>query len=107
MSDHPEPAPEPTPGPVGEDARLRDCGQGGVCAISPGCLRHWEERSRELVAEVAALKVALDEAAELLIGMAASGSRQTGKTAVSEWLTRYAVTKGPALEPRAARGQKG
>lgn len=35
--------------------RLRkelDCGQDGPCAKSPGCNRHWEERSRELMQEV-------------------------------------------------------
>lgn len=31
--------------------KLEDCGQDAVCAISPGCARHWEERNRELVAE--------------------------------------------------------
>jgi len=31
--------------------RERDCGQDGVCAISPGCARHWQERNRELVRE--------------------------------------------------------
>lgn len=30
---------------------LEDCGQDGVCAIAPGCNRHWEERTRELAAE--------------------------------------------------------
>lgn len=29
-----------------------DCGQGGVCATPPGCMRHWEERNRELVARL-------------------------------------------------------
>lgn len=35
------------------DARtkIEDCGQDGVCKLSPGCNRHWEERSRELVRE--------------------------------------------------------
>ena len=28
-----------------------DCGQDGVCKLSPGCDRHWEERNRELVRE--------------------------------------------------------
>ena len=27
---------------------LSDCGQDGVCAISPGCVRHWAERNAEL-----------------------------------------------------------
>ena len=26
----------------------RDCGQDGVCAVSPGCQRHWLERNTEL-----------------------------------------------------------
>lgn len=30
----------------------RDCGQAGVCAIAPGCQRHWEERNRELVGKL-------------------------------------------------------
>jgi hypothetical protein len=28
-----------------------DCGQDTVCATPPGCVRHWEERNRELVRE--------------------------------------------------------
>ena len=28
---------------------IEDCGQDGVCKLSPGCNRHWEERNRELV----------------------------------------------------------
>lgn len=38
---------------------LRDCGQDGVCRTPPGCARHWEERCRELAAEVKALREAL------------------------------------------------
>lgn len=30
-----------------------DCGQAGVCAIAPGCARHWQERNRELAEELA------------------------------------------------------
>ena len=30
---------------------IEDCGQDGVCKLSPGCSRHWEERNRELVRE--------------------------------------------------------
>lgn len=33
---------------------LLDCGQEGPCATAPGCMRHWAERNRELVAERAA-----------------------------------------------------
>ena len=33
-----------------------DCGQDGVCKLSPGCDRHWEERNRELVRENAVLR---------------------------------------------------
>jgi hypothetical protein len=32
-------------------AELRDCGQHGVCVLSPGCCRHWEERNLELLTE--------------------------------------------------------
>jgi hypothetical protein len=49
-----------------ENTRLRaalkeacDCGQDGVCSIAPGCLRHWETRNRELVAEHATIRAAL------------------------------------------------
>ena len=34
-------------------AEARDCGQEGVCEIAPGCQRHWAERNRELVRELA------------------------------------------------------
>lgn len=37
-------------------ATVKDCGQEVVCAITPGCLRHWELRNRELVAELAELQ---------------------------------------------------
>jgi uncharacterized coiled-coil protein SlyX len=29
-----------------------DCGQDGVCATPPGCMRHWEERNRELASKL-------------------------------------------------------
>jgi len=32
-------------------AAAQDCGQDAVCAVPPGCQRHWEERARELVRE--------------------------------------------------------
>ena len=32
-------------------SEIEDCGQDGVCKLSPGCNRHWEERNRELVRE--------------------------------------------------------
>ena len=28
--------------------QLWNCGQDGVCATSPGCVRHWAERNEEL-----------------------------------------------------------
>ena len=33
-----------------------DCGQDGPCAKAPGCARHWQERNRALVAELAAAR---------------------------------------------------
>ena len=33
----------------------RDCGQDDVCKAPPGCQRHWEERNRELVAQLGRL----------------------------------------------------
>lgn len=36
-----------------------DCGQQGPCAVAPGCNRHWEERNRELAAEVGRLEAEL------------------------------------------------
>jgi hypothetical protein len=44
-----------------EAAAELDCGQGTVCARPPGCRRHWEERNRELVAQ---LENALDASKE-------------------------------------------
>lgn len=41
---------------VRERDEARDCGQDGVCAITPGCHRHWQERNRELVRERDELK---------------------------------------------------
>jgi len=34
-----------------ERDKARDCGQDVVCAIAPGCQRHWAERARELLRE--------------------------------------------------------
>lgn len=39
---------------------LKDCGQNVVCRTPPGCMRHWEERCRELVAERNALRDAAE-----------------------------------------------
>lgn len=36
---------------VRQRSEIEDCGQDGVCKLSPGCNRHWEERNRELVRE--------------------------------------------------------
>lgn len=33
-----------------ERDEARDCGQEGVCAIAPGCQRHWADSNREIVA---------------------------------------------------------
>lgn len=33
-------------------AELEDCGQDGVCALSPGCVRHWRERNSEIAAKL-------------------------------------------------------
>lgn len=36
-----------------------DCGQDGPCATAPGCARHWAERNRELLEEIARLRAEL------------------------------------------------
>ncbi len=36
---------------IRQRGEIEDCGQDGVCKLSPGCNRHWEERNRELVRE--------------------------------------------------------
>lgn len=37
---------------IRQRSEIEDCGQdGGVCKLSPGCNRHWEERNRELLRE--------------------------------------------------------
>jgi hypothetical protein len=43
-------------------AEARDCGQPVVCKITPGCQRHWEERNRELVAELAEARAVIERA---------------------------------------------
>lgn len=37
---------------IRQRSEIEDCGQDGVCKLSPGCNRHWEERNRELVREL-------------------------------------------------------
>ncbi len=34
---------------IRQRSEVEDCGQDGVCKLSPGCNRHWEERNRDLV----------------------------------------------------------
>lgn len=41
---------------IRQRSEIEDCGQDGVCKLSPGCNRHWEERNRELVHENAVLR---------------------------------------------------
>lgn len=43
--------------------QLQDCGQDGPCVISPGCQRHFLERTRDLLAEAEerGAKWAIDE----------------------------------------------
>ena len=36
---------------IRQRSEIEDCGQDGVCKLSPGCNRHWEERNRELIRE--------------------------------------------------------
>ena len=36
---------------IRQRSEIEDCGQEGVCKLSPGCNRHWEERNRELLRE--------------------------------------------------------
>jgi len=38
-----------------ERDEARDCGQDTVCKVPPGCQRHWEERNRELAAQLGRL----------------------------------------------------
>lgn len=51
--------------------RELDCGQDGVCAIAPGCLRHWKERAAELVRERDAAAARVTELTEELEASAA------------------------------------
>lgn len=47
----------------GADGRhLSDCKQEGVCSQTQGCMRHWEERNRELFNENERLRRKLMEA---------------------------------------------
>lgn len=41
---------------------IRDCGQDGVCALAPGCMRHFAERGRELVTERDAMRAVVEAA---------------------------------------------
>lgn len=50
-----------------ERDEARDCGQVGVCAVTPGCQRHWAERARELLAERDTLRAERDEASKTLL----------------------------------------
>lgn len=47
------------------EKELRDCGQDGVCAIAPGCIRHFAERGNELVGERDDLRAELATAANV------------------------------------------
>lgn len=72
--------------------RAEDCGQDGVCAIAPGCQRHWADHNRELVAERDAYRAALAELAGALPKCVASPCR----AGVPMPATRYGMHSGVA-----------
>lgn len=63
----------------------RDCGQEGVCAIAPGCQRHWAERNRELTAlrpeDIIALGKYENQVADVKRGIIAAIAAQREKDA--------------------------
>ena len=61
---------------TGELAAARaevDCGQVGPCAKAPGCARHWQERNRELVEQLAAARAVPADVEAALSGAWADG----------------------------------
>ena len=61
---------------TGELAAARtevDCGQDGPCAKAPGCARHWQERNRELVEQLAAARAVPADVEAALSGAWADG----------------------------------
>lgn len=83
------------------------CGQRDVCAEAPGCMWHWGERVREVMAErdaaLAALREAEADVAELGATVAAAvaerdearGQLREYRDRVAAWLRRG----GPCVEP--------
>jgi len=61
---------------IRQRSEIEDCGQDGVCKLSPGCNRHWEERNRELVRE-------LEEARAFLRRTAMSGGSIVSSAAMN------------------------
>ena len=51
---------------IRQRSEIEDCGQDGVCRLSPGCNRHWEERNRELVRQVESMAMRIESLAEEL-----------------------------------------
>lgn len=78
---------------IRERDEARDCGQDGVCAISPGCQRHWLERNGELLRE-------RDEARRVAVKVweVASGLRLTAidEARLSRWRRELAQDPQPA-----------
>lgn len=55
---------------IRQRSEIEDCGQDGVCKLSPGCNRHWEERNRELLRENEVLRSNSDHLSSENAGLA-------------------------------------
>ena len=77
-----------------------DCEQDGVCAVSPGCNRHWQERNRELVAERDAA-IARAESAEKQLAECDS-KLIAAERARDDWKARHDQVFAEAAEKRVA-----
>ena len=80
---------------VQEETVLRDCGQRGVCRTPPGCARHWEERSRELVRENEVLRSNCDH----LSSENASLASQVESMAMRSTSSWTPAARGPCASP--------
>ena len=87
-----------------ERDEARDCGQNGVCAIAPGCQRHWAERNRELQIEVERCHDSL-RCADLSMRAYAHGvaerQREACCKALAAWLREVHATGLPHETPEA------
>ena len=77
---------------IRQRSEIEDCGQDGVCRLTPGCNRHWEERNRELVRELEETRAFLRRTAMAGGSIVSSASMTPRQIAIARAADRMLVT---------------